>query len=93
MWLVSFGESSGLEVTATMDQKPWYDKNGWRETAEIPPLPPNNNMDARQGHCMIQINSFEVAILGGFQADDTSELDKVLIYNFEKKTWRYGPEY
>ena len=46
----------------------------------------------RKGHCAVQINSCEGAILGGV-TDDTTFRDDIVIFNFEDAKWKQGPRY
>ena len=48
---------------------------------------------ARSQHCMIQIDEHEVAfIAGSTNAEIGNHVMTIDIFNFDKKTWREGPE-
>ena len=47
----------------------------------------------RSGHCMVQINEDEVALIGGSELQSNlTYYDTIDIYNFEENTWREGPQ-
>ena len=51
--------------------------------------------EERANHCQLQINDCEVAFIGGVRGPDlaASSTDIIDIWNFEERTWRYGPRY
>ena len=51
--------------------------------------------EERANHCQLQINDCEVAFIGGVRGPDlaATSTDIIDIWNFEERTWRYGPRY
>ena len=43
-----------------------------------------------EGHCAVQINDCEAAVLGGV-TNDTEFRDDILIFNFDDAKWKLGP--
>jgi len=58
----------------------------WEDLKAVMPVP-------RSGHCMVQINEDEVALIGGSELQSNlTYYDSIDIYNFEENTWREGPQ-
>lgn len=79
-WLISGGK---LTDGSVLNEMWWLDEDlRWSHMDTVMPT-------ARKGHCSVQINSCEVALIGG--SDMTTNLDTIDIYNFKTNTWRAGP--
>ena len=50
------------------------------------------NLPHCEGHCAVQINYCEAALLGGV-TNDTEFRDDILIFNFDDAKWKVGPRY
>jgi len=87
-WLVSGGEYQSSSSTL-IPKKSLYmmtDHFRWEDLKAVMPVP-------RSGHCMVQINEDEVALIGGSELQSNlTYYDSIDIYNFEENTWREGPQ-
>jgi hypothetical protein len=83
---VTFGEDNQGNELSTTEMLMWY--GDWIKGPSLP------TEYRRQDHCSVQINSCEIAIIGGFRDDGVAGLtllDDILIYNFEDGRWKKGP--
>lgn len=82
-WWISGGEGptggGGSTELKSSELLMWYGK--WEEGPNLPL--------AYDGHCAIQTNECETAVLGG--RSGTNELDYIFIYNWEDERWKAGP--
>ena len=82
-----------------------YDNGGagnWKDNNQLWLLKENLRWEAldnvvlprkRGAHCMVQINNYEVAFIGGSTNPEVQNyVYTVDIFDFEKYTWREGPE-
>ena len=86
IYWVSFGEDdTGGDLSST-EYLPWYGES-WKSGPSL------DAEYARKGHCAVQINKCEAAILGGVTTNDTdlTYRDDILIFNFEDAKWKLGP--
>jgi len=79
---VTFGEDETGNDLNTTEIYTWY--GDWIQGPGIA------EEYKRKGHCAVQINSCEGAILGGV-TDDTTFRDDIVIFNFEDAKWKQGP--
>jgi len=79
---VTFGEDEQGNDLNTTEIYTWY--GDWIEGPAIA------DEYKRKGHCTVQINHCEAAVLGGV-TDDTTFRDDIVIFNFEDAKWKQGP--
>jgi len=83
IYWVTFGEDdSGNDLSST-EYLPWYGES-WKSGPSV------DAEYARKGHCAVQINYCEAALLGGV-TNDTEFRDDILIFNFDDAKWKVGP--
>ena len=83
IYWVTFGEDElGSDLSST-EILTWY--GDWIQGPNL------TSEFARKGHCALQINECEAAILGGV-SDDVNYRDDILIFNFEDAKWKQGPK-
>jgi len=83
IYWVTFGEDELGNDLSSSEYLPWYGEH-WRSGPAL------DAEYARKGHCAVQINPCEAAILGGV-SNDTNYRDDILIFNFEDAKWKQGP--
>ena len=81
---VTFGEDEQGNDLNTTEIYTWY--GDWIEGPAIA------DEYKRKGHCTVQINHCEAAVLGGV-TDDSTFRDDIVIFNFEDAKWKQGPRY
>ena len=81
---MTFGEDESGNYLSTTEYLPWYGES-WK------PGPSLAESYARKGHCTVQINKCEAAVLGGV-SNETDYRDDILIFNFEDAKWKLGPQ-
>ena len=83
IYWVTFGEDDQGNDLSSTEYLSWYGE-AWKTGPSLPAE------YARKGHCAVQINKIEAAILGGVSAGSTYR-DDILIFNFEDAKWKVGP--